>query len=132
MQWLYPALLTAYVGIDAVVQGRITKRNREYVPMSEQPAVSFDHHILMVTLYLLLAVAVFLSDHRLEWLSFAALLRLALFDILLNATKGDPLLALGSSANTDRFLASLHLWWASIALRVACLAGAAYMLWRLA
>ena len=132
MQWLYPALLAGYVAVDALAQGGITLRNRQFVPMSEQPAVNRDHHVLMPALYAMLALSVFLSDGRLEWLSLAAMLRVALFDPIISARKGDPLFALGTSALTDKILGRISQKWAVPALRLVALLGAVYMLWRLA
>lgn len=121
--------LLAYVLLDAVLQGRLTLRNRRYVPMSEQKAINLDLHIISPTLFVLYTYAVAGLDWRL-WL-LALVLRLGLLDPVMNKVKGDPLFAVGSSALTDRLLRTLagaRASWLSGAVRLAAVAVAALLL----
>lgn len=121
--------LLAYVLLDAVLQGRLTLRNRKFVPMSEQKGINLDLHVISPALYVLYIYSVADLDWRL-WL-LAVVLRLGLFDPILNKVKGDPLFAVGSSALTDRLLrklAGVRASWLSGAVRVAAVAAAALLL----
>lgn len=115
------ALLVVYVLIDGYAQGGITLRNRQYVPMSEQPAVRIDLHWLMPLCYVILLVVLSLWRGWL-WAAEGALIRVALFDPILNLRKRDSLFAVGSSGWLDKFLHILP--WLSGALRIVSLAGA--------
>lgn len=121
--------LLIYVLLDAVLQGRLTLRNRQYVPPSEQKGINLDLHVLSPALYALYTYAVADLDWRLWLLALA--LRLGLFDPVLNLVKGDPLFAVGSSALTDKLLQKLagaRASWLSGAVRLAAVAAAALLL----
>lgn len=123
MPWLIFAALAFAVVCDAWAQGGITLRNRQYIPPSEQRAINTDLHLLLATTFFLSAgAAVALAARQWEWIYVAGLLRLALFDPVLNTRKGDPLFATGGSAMTDRLLARVPA--INPVLRVAALAAA--------
>lgn len=98
--------LLLYVILDATAQGKLGLLNRAYVPPAAAPQVDLPLHKLYPACYavLALALAYFAGWH---WLVVAGLLRLALFDPILNAAKSDPPFAVGSSAATDKFLRRL-------------------------
>ena len=124
------AILLAFVAIDGWVQGGITARNRLYVPPSEQPAINRDLHLLAPLLYTLLLLALWLLAGW-QWAVVGALLRVGLFDIILNLRKGDPLFFVGYTAHTDRLLRTLAGSRADIlsaGLRVVALAAAGAVL----
>lgn len=107
MIWL--PLLAAGVLIDARAQGLLNRLTRRYIPRGEQAAVNVPLHYLYPWLYALLLVAVGLEYkeglvlHLDRW-AVGALLRTALFDPVLNWTKGDAVFAVGSSAWLDKVL----------------------------
>ncbi|MBG8552371.1 hypothetical protein [Hymenobacter guriensis] len=130
MLWLL--LLTLGVVVDARAQGLLNLLTRRYVPSTEQARVNVPLHYLYPWLYVLLLVSVGLEYrdglvwHVDRWV-IAALLRIALFDPVLNWSKGDPVFAVGSSALVDKLLRRLtpasEGRVASAFLRVAAAAG---------
>ena len=124
------AILLAFVAIDATVQGGITLRNRLYVPPSEQPAINRDLHLLAPLLYTLLLLALWLLAGW-QWAAAGALLRVGLFDPIMNLRKHDPLFSVGYTAQLDRLLRTLAGSRADIlsaGLRVLALAAAGAVL----
>jgi len=125
MNW-YLLLLPAYVLVDAYAQAHITMLFRLYVPPAHQELINQVLHRAIPLLYVLLTVAVC----RGWWPGYvvALLVRVALFDPVLNLVKGDFLFYVGSSAWLDKTLRQLtpesggEL--ASVLLRVLALAGA--------
>lgn len=100
------AILLAFVAIDALVQGGITLRNRLYVPLAEQTAVNTDLHLLAPLLYTLLLVTMWLLVGW-QWAAAGALLRIGLFDPIMNIRRRDPLFFVGYTAQLDRLLRTL-------------------------
>jgi len=98
--------LLLYVVLDATAQGKLGLLNRQFVPPAAAPQVDLPLHKLYPACYAVLALplAYFAGWH---WLVVAGLLRLALFDVVLNAAKSDPLFAVGSSAWTDKAIRKL-------------------------
>lgn len=119
--WLLFLALVAYVALDATAQGKLTWVTREWVPMSAQDKVSVSLHWLYPACYAVLALVAAGLTHRWAWLLVALLLRLALFDPLLQWARGDKLFSLGSSSYLDRQLARAP--WMSMAVRLAALVG---------
>lgn len=98
--------LLLYVVLDATAQGKLGLLNRAYVPPAAAPQVDLPLHKLYPACYavLVLALACFVGW---QWVIVGLLLRIALFDPVLNAAKSDPLFAVGSSAATDKLLRRL-------------------------
>ncbi|WP_188559724.1 hypothetical protein [Hymenobacter glacieicola] len=102
--------LLCYVYIDARAQGALTLLSREFIPPTAQQRLNQPLHRAYPACYALLVFTVaFLM--RNPWLLLAGVLvRVAVFDPILNWRKGDPAFAVGSSASTDkaiRFIAKL-------------------------
>jgi hypothetical protein len=95
--------LAVYVLLDAIAQGKLGLLTRAYVPPTAQADVNLPLHKLYPACYgvLALVLAYWAGWHV---LLVAVALRLALLDPVLNATKSDPLFAVGSSAATDKLL----------------------------
>ena len=129
MSALLFAILLAFVAVDATVQGGVTLRNRRYVPLAEQTAVNTDLHLLSPLLYTLLLLALWLLAGWV-WPVAGVLLRVGLFDVILNARRGDPLFFVGYTARTDQLLRTLagrRAMLLSAGLRLVALAGVALL-----
>ena len=124
------AILLAFVAVDATVQGGITLRNRRYVPLAEQTAVNTDLHLLSPLLYTLLLLTLWLLAGWV-WPLAGALLRVGLFDVILNARRSDPLFYVGNTALVDKLLVAIAGSRADIlsaGLRVLAVSGVAAVL----
>ncbi|WP_324671023.1 hypothetical protein [Hymenobacter sp. GOD-10R] len=104
MIWLL--LLPLAVCLEALAQARLNLVTREWVPPFEQKRVSLALHYLYPLLYGLLAISVVRS----WWPGYvlAVLVRLAMFDVILNLGKKLPPFTVGTSALTDDLLR--HVW----------------------
>lgn len=132
INYLLFAALTAYVLADGWAQGGITLRNRQYIPPTEQPAINADLHGWLPLCYTLTCCCAAAASHEWRWLPIGLLLRLGLFDIILNRRKGDPLFAVGYSAQLDKALrkiAGTRADLLSAALRLSAAAAALVALW---
>lgn len=122
--WLpYLAALLGSIVSSAWAQGGITLRNRLYVPPSEQAAINADLHYLLPVEYVMLCIII--ARHTgWHWLAIGLLLRVALFDAMLNYRKGDAPFSVGHSGRLDRLLTPAR----SAVLRLAALAAAVALL----
>lgn len=123
--------LLAYVLCDAYSQGLLNRLTRKYVPPSEQPTVNRSLHVLYPICYGLFVGAV-ASKYGLHMLGIGLLMRVAVFDLVLNHTVDAPAFSVGQSAKLDRFLRKLSPKSegrvASLILRIAAWVGAMLLL----
>jgi hypothetical protein len=119
-------LLVAYVLLDAYSQGLLNRLTRRYVPPVEQPTVNRALHVLYPACYCIL-IGVVALKWGLQWVSIGLLVRVALFDAVLNRTVGAHAFAVGQSAFLDKLLRRLSPASqgeaASMGLRALALAG---------
>lgn len=116
--WLL--FLLAFVVVDAVAQGHLTLLFRRYVPpLVDDQRVDIVLHLLCPLLYGLYAWQV--VGWSLPGWCLVVGVRLALFDPVLNWTKGDPAFAVGRSGRLDRLLQRLAGRWTRVSVLSAFL-----------
>lgn len=98
--------IIAYVLLDGYAQGILTKLFRQYVPPKEQELINLALHKALPICYALFVISVARYAGG-EYLAIGLLVRIGLFDPVLNWAKRDPLFAVGSSATLDKLLRRL-------------------------
>lgn len=121
INWLIYASLLLYVALDATGQGKFADLTREVVAPTKQPAVDLVLHRIYPAKYVVVALMLWAATSWWAWLPVAGLLRLAVFDPVLQWSRKDKLWSLGTSARFDQLLGRAP--WLNPFLRVAALLG---------
>lgn len=107
---MFPALAfwLAFTGLMAWGQGKLMPTLKTVPPNTHEASRNnFALHWVLGAAWALFGLPIWYYSQRWELAVMGVLVRIAIFDIVLNAAEGSPLFAVGGEANTDKILRAI-------------------------